>query len=95
MKAPLPETQVAACPRQKISKFPPNFIKQTHIEHLEHNQKLPSCCRHPENHEVEARKSKPSEVAPNIYIFYCDVCGDQHRFFCIGLYDIRPVWEVR
>jgi hypothetical protein len=52
-------------------------LKQNHIEHLEHNQLIASCCRHPENHEVEAFKSHPDELA---------------RFFCVGMHDERPVW---
>lgn len=87
----LPETQVAACPRAKVTAFPEGFLKQSHIEHLEHNQLIGSCCRHPENHEVEALKSHPDEQVPDIYIFHC-TCGRKHRFFCVGATDTRPVW---
>lgn len=87
----LPETQVQACPRRKVSDFPPDHLKPNHIAHLEQNQMIASCCRHPENHEVEARKSHPDEPAPDIYIFYCG-CGRKHRFFCVGQTDKRPVW---
>lgn len=87
----LPETQVAACPRVKVADFPEGYLKQNHIEALEQNQLISSCCRHPENHEVEARKSHPDEKAPDIYIFHC-TCGRQHRFFCVGQTDRRPVW---
>lgn len=88
----LPETQVPYCPRRKVSKFPPGFLKQKHIEHLEQNQKNASCCRHPENHEIEARKSHPDELAADIYIFWC-TCGREHRFFCVGVGDERPEWR--
>ncbi len=90
----LPETQVPACPRVKVADLPEGFLKQNHIDHLEQNQKIKSCCRHPENHEIEARKSHPDEVAPDIYIFYC-TCGRKHRFFCVGRTDEnRPAWDA-
>jgi hypothetical protein len=88
----LPETIAPACPRVKVSDLPENFLKPNHIAHLEQNQKIASCCRHPENHEVEALKSHPDEPAPDIYIFHCNGCGRKHRFFCVGMTDVRPVW---
>lgn len=90
----LPETQVLACPRVKVADLPEGHLKQKHIDHLEQNQLISSCCRHPENHEVEARKSHPDEQAPDIYIFHCH-CGKKHRFFCVGRTDDnRPVWSA-
>jgi hypothetical protein len=90
----LPETRVLACPRVKVADFPDGFLKQKHIEHLEQNQMIASCCRHPENHEVEAHKSHPDEPAPDIYIFFC-TCGKKHRFFCVGMHDDnRPTWAA-
>lgn len=89
----LPETQVSACPRVKVADLPEGFLKQNHIDALEQNQKIASCCRHPENHEVEARKSHPDEVAPDIYVFHCS-CGRKHRFFCVGKTDERPMWDA-
>lgn len=89
----LPETQVAACPRVKVADLPDGFLKQNHIEALEHNQLIASCCRHPENHEVEARRSHPDEPAPDIYVFHC-TCGRKHRFFCVGRTDRRPMWDA-
>jgi hypothetical protein len=91
--AVLPETQVQACPRVKVADLPEGFLKQNHIEHLERNQQIASCCRHPENHEVEALKSHPDEPAPDIYVFHCH-CGKKHRFFCVGLHDERPYWDA-
>ena len=88
----LPETHVRVCPRVRVSDLPKGHLKQKHIDHLEQNQKISSCCRHPENHEVEALKSHPDEKAPDIYIFHC-TCGRKHRFFCVGRTDTRPVWE--
>lgn len=90
----LPETQVLACPRVKVEDLPVGFLKQNHIERLEQDQKLASCCRHPENHFVEAFKSHPNEVAPDIYVFHCDKCKRRHRFLCVGLTDHRPVWSA-
>lgn len=90
----LPATQVAACPRVKVADLPEGFLKQSHIEKLEQNQLIASCCRHPENHEVEARKSHPDEPAPDIYIFHCDKCQRKHRFFCVGMTDERPMWDA-
>ncbi len=88
----LPHTQVLACPRVKVADLPEGHLKQKHIEHLEQNQLIASCCRHPENHEVEAFKSHPDEEAPNIYVFHC-ICGKKHRFFCVGVVDPqRPSW---
>lgn len=89
----LPETRKLACPKVKVADLPVGYLKQKHIEHLEQNQQIASCCRHPENHEVEAHMSHPEEGAPDIYIFTC-TCGKRHRFFCVGLYDERPSWEA-
>lgn len=87
----LPETQVVSCPRVKVGDLPEGFLKKNHIERLEHDQTLPSCCRHPERHEVEGRKSHPDEPVTDVYVFYCS-CGKRHRFFCVGEKDVRPEW---
>lgn len=90
----LPETITLACPRVKVADLPEGFLKQNHIDRLEQNQTIASCCRHPENHDVEAFKSHPDEPAPNIYIFHC-TCGRKHRFFCVGeTDDRRPSWSA-
>jgi len=96
MKINQPETTVQACPRIAVSKVR-ELLDDHFLEVLEQNQKLASCCRHPENHEISAWKSKPSEPVPDIYIFHCmdPDCGRQHRRFMVGQGDIRPVWEVR
>lgn len=92
--ANLPATQVSVCPRVRVADLPEGHLKQNHIEALEHNQQISSCCRHPENHEVEALKSHPDEKAPDIYIFHC-ACGKKHRFLCVGATDDkRPVWDA-
>jgi hypothetical protein len=87
-----PETTVLACPRYPVAKLG-GLIPTKFKEALEQNQQISSCCRHPENHDIEAFKSKPEEKAPDIYIFHC-TCGRRHRRFCIGGGDVRPVWEV-
>lgn len=90
----VPETQVPACPRVKVADFPPGWIpKRLYERNLEQNQMIASCCRHPENHEIEARKSHPDEPAPDIYVFHCQ-CGRKHRVFCAGTGDERPTWEA-
>lgn len=91
--AVLPETQVPCCPRVRVADLPEGFLKQNHIEAMEHNQLIASCCRHPENHEVEALKTHPAEKAPDIYVFHC-VCGRKHRFLCVGMDDERPYWDA-
>lgn len=90
----LSATQVPACPKVKVADFPPGILPQKFFEYLEHNQKIASCCRHPENHEIEARKSHPDELAPDIYVFHC-TCGRKHRIFCVGATDDhRPFWQA-
>lgn len=82
---------IPACPRVHISKVKNWPLK--YIEKLEQNQKLPSCCRHPENHDVEAFKSVESEPGPDIFISHC-TCGRRHIYFCVGS-GVRPFWEIR
>lgn len=83
-----------ACPRRPVAKFPKDFIPLKYIEALEQNQLIKSCCRHPENHDIEAFKSRPEEEQPDIYIFHC-TCGRRHIRFCGGGGDVRPYWTVR
>jgi hypothetical protein len=82
-----------ACPRRPVAKLG-NLIPIKYIEALEQNQLISSCCRHPENHDIEAFKSTPEEPIPDIYVFHC-TCGRKHTRFIVGGGDIRPVWEVR
>lgn len=82
-----------ACPRYPVAKLI-KLLPVKYMEALEQNQLIASCCRHPENHEIEAFKSRPDEKAPDIYIFHC-TCGRKHTRFCVGGGDVRPVWEVR
>lgn len=86
-------SHVLACKRIKVSKVF-QLLPVKFIEELEHNQKIASCCRHPENHDVEAWYSSPDEKTPDIYKFHC-TCGRVHTRFCVGGGDTRPFWEVR
>lgn len=86
---------VPACPRIKVTKVM-NLLPIKYIQALEHNQQITSCCRHPENHEIEAIYSCEEQAntkVPDIYIFHC-TCGRKHRRLCAGENDIRPFWEV-
>lgn len=87
-------SHVQACPRQLVASLPSGLIPVKYFEALEQNQLIASCCRHPENHDIEAFKSNENEPIPDIYIFYCG-CGRQHRHFCCGGGDQRPFWEIR
>ena len=84
---------VVACPRYPVAKLG-NLLPPKFLEALEQNQKIASCCRHPENHDVEALKSNENEPAPDIYKFHC-TCGRVHTRFMCGGGDVRPYWEVR
>ncbi len=84
---------VQVCKRYPVAKLF-GLLPVKYIEALEQNQKIASCCRHPENHDIEAFKSRPGEDAPDIYVFHC-TCGRKHTRFCVGGGDVRPVWDVR
>ncbi|ESY49027.1 MULTISPECIES: hypothetical protein [unclassified Mesorhizobium] len=97
---------VLACARYPVAKLF-DLLPPKYIEALEQNQQIASCCRHPEDHEIEAFYSSenwrdkkkpdgspdPAGGVPDIYIFHC-TCGKQHRRFCVGGGDVRPYWEV-
>lgn len=91
-------------PVAKLLKMMPDFPVR-YLEALEQNQQIASCCRHPENHDIEAFFSCPAEArkgVPDIYKFHC-TCGRVHARFCIGgdhpvdpdKRDFRPFWDVR
>jgi hypothetical protein len=95
-----------ACPRIAVPKVAA-ILPIKYIEALEHNQKIASCCRHPENHEIEAWYSSEADRdkgVPDIYIFHC-TCGRRHVRFCVGgsqgsggdtvKEEKRPFWTVR
>lgn len=85
----MPKTACARYPVAKLGRI----IPAKYIEALEQNQKIASCCRHPENHDIEAFYSREGETAPDIYVFHC-TCGKRHTRFCVGGGDMRPFWSV-
>lgn len=99
-----PRSHLPICKRVKVATIQ-HMLPIRYIEALEQNQKISSCCRHPENHEIEALRSNDRQRAPDIYIFHC-TCGRKHRRFCVGQSSIaldgaviaeerRPVWDAR
>lgn len=98
-------SHILACPRYPVAKLG-GLLPIKYIEALEQNQKISSCCRHPENHVVEAWYSSEAEAAkgvPDIYIFKCTAVhpgsirpnGERwHPRFCVGNDDMRPFWSV-
>lgn len=97
--------QHLACPAYPVAKLG-SLLPARFIEAMEHNQQIAHCCRHPENHTIEAWYSSEADRdrgVPDIYIFTC-TCGKKHRRFCVGgsagsgpdaQPEFRPVWEVR
>lgn len=76
---------IQACPRKPVRevmyKLPIRYL-----EALEQNQQISSCCRHPEDHQIEAWFSSADMEAtgmPDIYKFFC-TCGRVHVRFCLG-----------
>jgi hypothetical protein len=93
-KGPQPVTRVQACPRRPVASFAPGFIPWQMFEPMEHNQKIRSCCRHPENHDVEAYKSNPGLKGPDQFVFICK-CGKKHvNWILANTVDFRiPEWK--
>jgi hypothetical protein len=63
-----------------------HLLPKKFFHYNERNQQIASCCRHPENHEIEAFFSCAAERdagTPDIYILHCE-CGRKHRIFCVG-----------
>lgn len=71
-----------ACPRVP-ARAVWHLIPPRYYESLEQDQRLSSCCRHPETHEIEARYSSTANGLPDIYWFWC-TCGRRHRKFVVG-----------
>jgi hypothetical protein len=92
LKRIMPDTLFQVCKRHPVKKLR-SLLPDKYLEVLEQNQQIASCCRHPENHDISAWKSSPKEEAPDVYILHC-TCGRQHRRFCVGGGDDRPVWEI-
>lgn len=99
------EGHAQACPRYPAEKLR-SLLPVRFFEALEQNQLLASCCRHPENHDLEAFYSSPVDQergVPDIYVFHC-TCGRKHRRFMVGgsagsgpnaPVEHRPFWAVR
>lgn len=96
---------ILACPPYPVAKLG-QLIPIKFIERLEQDQKIASCCRHPEYHTLEAWYSSEADRdkgVPDIYIFTC-TCGRKHRRFCVGgssrpdgtvdPENVRPTWEI-
>lgn len=87
------EGHVLACPRRPVADLM-GILPIRFIETQEHNQQISSCCRHPENHDIEGWFSNAEEEqrgTPDIYILHC-TCGRRHiRFMCGG--GFRPTWR--
>jgi hypothetical protein len=83
---------VLVCKRHPVAKLL-SLLPAKYIHSLEQNQQIASCCRHPENHLIEAWKSREEEDAPDIYINIC-TCGRKHYRFCTGGGE-RPFWDVK
>lgn len=93
---PLDALHILACEKVPVANVKA-LLPRKYLESLEQNQKIASCCRHPENHEIEAWYSCPSErdkKTPDIYKFHC-TCGRVHVRFCVGGGDKRPFWQTR
>lgn len=96
-----------ACRRVKVRDIPKGLLPQKYFDALEQNQKIASCCRHPEDHDIAAFYSSPNEIkttpqetAPDVYIMFCK-CGKKHRRLCVGQgvpgdpnrQERRPFWD--
>jgi hypothetical protein len=86
---------ILACARRPVRRLT-KILPIRFIEQYEQNQKLAHCCRHPENHDIEAFFSCEEEAAkgiPDVYILHC-TCGRRHvRLMCGG--GERPWWDAR
>jgi hypothetical protein len=86
---------ILACKRRPVAKLF-DLLPVKYVEQLEQNQRIATCCRHPENHDIEAWSSCETERqngTPDIYKMYC-TCGRVHVRFCVGS-GYRPIWDVR
>jgi hypothetical protein len=86
-----PQGLTLVCPRVPVSRVR-SVLPARYLETLERNQKIATCCRHADDHDVEAWRSSPSEPSPDVYVFICRGCGRRHSRFCVGEIDRRPAW---
>lgn len=61
-----------------IEDSPNNKFPAKYIHHLEQNQKLPHCCRHPENHHVEIYYSCEDNLRRKVADVHKFICTEQH-----------------
>lgn len=89
---------VPACQRVKVAECPVrDKLPIRFFERLEQDQLLPTCCRHPENHDIEAFFTSETQAETGIadlYIFYC-TCGKRHVRLMGGNGDKRQMWEIK
>jgi hypothetical protein len=88
-----PDSQhILACPRVPVGKI--MHLLKNKMQWLDQirEKAVRECCKHPENHDIEAWYSMQSEKdkgVPDVYKFYCKTCeenGDPacHVKFCVG-----------
>jgi len=87
---------VLACKRWPLKKLQHVVSPRLYERNLEHNQQVQSCCRHPENHDIEAWYSSEEQAAtgiPDIYKIICTAVHEDsirpngerwHQIFCVG-----------
>ena len=74
-----------------------NLLPLKFVERLEQDQTLSHCCRHPENHSIEAWFTTAIDElrgTPDLYLLRC-TCRRVHKRLMCGDGQIRPVWECR
>jgi hypothetical protein len=86
-----------ACPLYPVDRIRQLFPEEM-LTVMENNQQLKICCRHVDNHLVEARYTSAQQArsgVPDYYIFHCTECGCRHHQAMHGIGDVRPKWIVR
>jgi len=71
---------IQACPRIPVERIKES-IPTKWFEAMEHNQQIKTCCRSPQNHDIEAHytcEEEQAKGAPDLYIFHCKTCGCRH-----------------
>lgn len=96
-----------ACVRTSMRQIGHIIPKRLYERNLEQNQNIAVCCRHADEHDIEAFYSSEEDATrgvPDIYVFHCNGCGRKHRVFCVGgskgagpdaPMELRPKWEIR
>ncbi len=87
---------ITACARVPAANIA-NKLPDSFIDSIVDNTSLLSHCRDLNNLKVEAYYSRPDlavDGIPDLYKFFCNVCGRVHPRSCMGN-EARPYWEVR